>query len=233
MQQDVGQVFNVHHKAPSPGQQKSFMWHKVSKIYQGQANQGRLMEELTDGLSLKHWETGKSQHSRSSVSWGGGTSECHHSLWETDSKWQSWKVPDHSKALSLHLYTGWISWNGHTMTWGKAKPGGWEFLLRMSPDSVSKLLMVTKVYEEWMRGCRCMHQWKWQIWWWRFSNAMGRWISACYRTDTINNNLNSQKYRNDILDQVVNPFMVAHPDIVEFQHDNATPPQGKNCQQYL
>ena len=49
-------------------------------------------------------------------------------------------------------------------------------------------------------------------------------ISARDRTYliSIRNNLNSQRYPNDILDHVVNPFMLADPDIVEFQQECAS-----------
>lgn len=60
-------------------------------------------------------------------------------------------------------------------------------------------------------------------------------ISGRYRTDLvfIQGNLNSQRYRDEILDQVVRPFMQAHPDVQEFQHDNATVHKARICQQYL
>lgn len=60
-------------------------------------------------------------------------------------------------------------------------------------------------------------------------------ISGRYKTDliVINGSLNSRKYRDDILDHVVRPFMQAHPGVVEFQHDGATPHTAHICRQYL
>lgn len=60
-------------------------------------------------------------------------------------------------------------------------------------------------------------------------------ITSAHKTDLVivRNNLNSVKYRDDILDQHVRPFMTNHPGITEFQHDGATPHTARICTQYL
>ena len=59
-------------------------------------------------------------------------------------------------------------------------------------------------------------------------------ISGLYRTDlvVIQGNLNGVRYRDEILQQQVDPFMQNHPE-VEMFHDNTRPHTARVCTSFL
>ncbi len=60
------------------------------------------------------------------------------------------------------------------------------------------------------------------------------WVDASSdMPDIVQGTLTAQKYRDDILDAVVHPFMQIHAELVEFQHDNGTPHSARISRQYL
>ena len=60
-------------------------------------------------------------------------------------------------------------------------------------------------------------------------------ISARYHTDLIivDQNITGAKYSDNILAAVVRPFLQAHPQVNEFQHDNASPHTAEISRDYL
>ena len=60
-------------------------------------------------------------------------------------------------------------------------------------------------------------------------------ISGLYRTDlvVIQGNLNRVQYRDEILQQQVEPFMQNHPEVEMFQHDNTRPHTARVCTAFL
>lgn len=60
-------------------------------------------------------------------------------------------------------------------------------------------------------------------------------ITASHRTDLviIRGNLNAQRYRDEILQQHVRPFMRNHPEVQDLQQDNARPHTARICMQFL
>ena len=60
-------------------------------------------------------------------------------------------------------------------------------------------------------------------------------ISAQYKTDLvfIDGTLTALKYRDDILNGIVRPFLLNHPQIMEFQHDGATPHTARISKNFL
>ena len=60
-------------------------------------------------------------------------------------------------------------------------------------------------------------------------------ISGSHRTDlvVIGGNLTGARYRDEILQQHVLPFMQQHPEVTTFQHDNARPHTARICTEFL
>ena len=60
-------------------------------------------------------------------------------------------------------------------------------------------------------------------------------ISELYCTDlvVIQGNLNGVRYRDEILQQQVEPFMQNHPEVEMLQHDNTRPHTARVCTAFL